>query len=115
MKKTFTVLTLAALMTSVAPVFAASLLGTDYNAKAQYYMTQMDTDKDGKISKAEHEAYADKMFAAADTNNDGYVSMDELVAAKKKEAKDESAGSGMSSKMDSMKKDWSSMKNDMTK
>jgi Ca2+-binding EF-hand superfamily protein len=113
MKKTLTVMTLTALMCSAAPAFAISLTGTDYNAKAQYYMTQIDTDKDGKISKAEHEAYADKMFTAADANGDGYVTMDELVAAKKKEAKDESSATGMTSKMNTAKKDFSSMKNDL--
>jgi hypothetical protein len=113
MKKTLSALTLAALMCSAMPAFAISLTGTDYNAKAQYYMTQMDTDKDGKISKAEHEAYFDKLFTAADTNKDGFVSMDELVAAKKQQAKDESAGTGMTSKMNNAKKDFSSMKTDL--
>jgi Ca2+-binding EF-hand superfamily protein len=41
---------------------------------------QMDTDKDGKITKAEFTAAEDKMFQKLDTNGDGVITPDELAA-----------------------------------
>lgn len=47
---------------------------------------QIDTDKDGKLSKAEMEAHRAARFAASDTNKDGKLSVDELTAAHGKRA-----------------------------
>jgi uncharacterized low-complexity protein len=44
-------------------------------------MDKMDTNKDGMVSKAEHQAHADAKFAAADANKDGNVSKDEMAKA----------------------------------
>lgn len=41
----------------------------------------MDTDKDGKVSAAEHAASAQKMFAMLNTNQDGTLSAAEFDAA----------------------------------
>ncbi len=47
------------------------------------FMKRMDTDNDGKISKAEALAAAAARFDAADTNKDGFLTPDELKAARK--------------------------------
>lgn len=44
-------------------------------------MDKVDTNKDGMMSKAEHQAHADAKFAAADANKDGNVSKDEMAKA----------------------------------
>jgi uncharacterized low-complexity protein len=44
-------------------------------------MAQIDTNKDGVITKAEHAAHANGMFAAMDKNKDGKVSADEMKAS----------------------------------
>ena len=41
----------------------------------------MDTDRDGRVSAAEHAASVKKMFAAIDANRDGKVSAAEMDAA----------------------------------
>jgi uncharacterized low-complexity protein len=46
-------------------------------------VAKMDTDKDGKASKAEFMAAHEKMFNDADTNKDGMLSDDEIKAAHK--------------------------------
>lgn len=55
----------------------------DMKAKAKF--AEMDANKDGMISKSEHDAAGTKMFKEADGNNDGMVSLDEMKAEKKKE------------------------------
>lgn len=42
------------------------------------FFQMVDTDKDGKISKAEAAAASDKLFARMDTNKDGVISIDDL-------------------------------------
>jgi Ca2+-binding EF-hand superfamily protein len=42
---------------------------------------RMDTDKDGKITKAEFTVAEDKMFQKLDTNGDGVITADEMQAA----------------------------------
>ena len=44
---------------------------------------RMDTDNDGKISRAEALAAAEAMFARADANKDGFVTPDELRGLRK--------------------------------
>jgi hypothetical protein len=42
------------------------------------FMERMDTNGDGKISKAEWKAHYDEMFAQADKNKNGYIDSDEM-------------------------------------
>lgn len=42
----------------------------------------MDTDKDGKISKQEWQDFHDKRFAEMDADKDGFVTADEMKAAR---------------------------------
>lgn len=73
-----------------APAFAAT--GTAHSGKMHHHMEEkidemfkkMDTNGDGKVSKAEFDAHKDAMFADADTNKDGMLSEEELRAHKKK-------------------------------
>ncbi|GAB3353674.1 HvfA family oxazolone/thioamide-modified RiPP metallophore [Lysobacter tyrosinilyticus] len=46
-------------------------------------LAMMDTDKDGKVSRAECAAHHDAMFTKADTNKDGYVTPVEADAMMK--------------------------------
>lgn len=71
---------------------------------AEHFMQKIDTDKDGKVSKAEWNAKGDAMFNESDTNKDGFITREEAQAfhakrmekwkAKKAEwkAKQEAAG-----------------------
>jgi uncharacterized low-complexity protein len=43
----------------------------------------MDSDKDGKITKAEFDTHKDAMFRKMDANGDGSISKDEMQAAMK--------------------------------
>jgi hypothetical protein len=43
-------------------------------------LKQVDTDGDGRVSQAEHDAMAAKRFGRFDTNGDGNVTRDEFVA-----------------------------------
>lgn len=43
-------------------------------------LKRADTDGDGKISRAEYLAQADKRFARIDANGDGQITKDELAA-----------------------------------
>ncbi len=45
-----------------------------------FLFEQMDADKDGKISKAEFEAFRNGQFKAADKNGDGVIGKDEFAA-----------------------------------
>lgn len=86
MKKTIAMMALA--MMIATPAFADHTpehRAEKAKAKADYYFNQIDTDKDGKVSKSEHEAFGEKMFSDADTNKDGSISKDEMIAAKKAE------------------------------
>lgn len=71
------------------PAFAKedSAMHTDEMAKmkTEMAMKKMDTNGDGMISKAEHDSFGNKMFTDADSNKDGSLSSDEVMAAKKKE------------------------------
>lgn len=48
----------------------------------------IDTNADGQISRAEHEAGSEKMFTKMDTNDDGVLSKDECEAGHKAMKKD---------------------------
>ncbi|SOD95974.1 EF-hand domain-containing protein [Caenispirillum bisanense] len=49
--------------------------------RMQQRMMQLDTDKDGAVSKAEFQAMHDQRFTALDADKDGTVSQDEFVNA----------------------------------
>ena len=52
------------------------------NGGAEAKFKAMDTDGDGRVSRAEHAAGARAMFEAMDTNHDGVVTADEMTAYK---------------------------------
>ncbi|MFZ5609285.1 MAG: EF-hand domain-containing protein [Pseudomonadota bacterium] len=51
--------------------------------RMQDRMAEVDTNKDGVISKAEHKAYVDKKFAEMDKNGDGKLTREEMRAGMK--------------------------------
>lgn len=73
------VLAALALSLLAAPAFA------EHDGKAHRgpdkFFEKVDTDKDGKISRAEFAAKGDEMFKEADTNNDGFITKEEGKAA----------------------------------
>ena len=86
MKKVF-------MMTAAAMVMAVPAMAGDWSEekieeKAQMYMQEIDTNSDGMISQAEHQAFANGMFEDADSNDDGSISSDEFMAFKKEEMKE---------------------------
>lgn len=56
----------------------------------------MDTNGDGKVSRAEHAASAKKMFTDADTNHNGQVTLAEMEACHAKMKADKPMKDGMS-------------------
>lgn len=58
-------------------------------------MSEVDSNNDSKISKAEFDSYKDKKFEAADSNKDGSLSSGEFDAmtAKHKDMKDKTSSS----------------------
>lgn len=54
--------------------------GEMHEAKMPPMFSQMDTDKDGRISVKESQDGAARMFKEADTNNDGFISKEEMQA-----------------------------------
>lgn len=80
----------AALVLSVAPVCAQEKVKSDAEkaqgtakkgARARF--EEMDTNKDGKISKEEWKR-RERAFSRIDTNRDGFVTREEMKAARKK-------------------------------
>jgi hypothetical protein len=69
-------------------------------AKMDKKFQEIDTDKDGKISKAEHQAESDRMFIEKDTNKDGFVDKAEVEAhwAAKKAKWEDRKGSAIAPK-----------------
>jgi len=49
-------------------------------ARAAHRLEQIDTDKDGNISRAEHDAHQQERFTEIDQNGDGALTRDEFVA-----------------------------------
>lgn len=82
--KTFT-LSIAVASLALAAVAAPALAkpgGGDRSAMMAERMAEMDTNKDGKISKAEAEAVRLKSFNAMDADRNGVVSTAEMKAAR---------------------------------
>lgn len=48
---------------------------------AGHFIEKVDSDKDGKVSRAEFQAKGDAMFKEADSNNDGFITKDEAEAS----------------------------------
>lgn len=67
-----------ALALCATPAFAG---GGDHHGKGDHFKL-MDADGDGRISRAEHQAGARKMFTQCDANHDGMVTAAEMDAAK---------------------------------
>lgn len=86
MKKTM-LMAAAALCLSMPAMANDANMTKDEKAemKADHYFSQIDSDKNGMISKAEHEAFGEEMFTEADSDKNGTISPDELKSAKKKE------------------------------
>lgn len=84
MKKT-TMALAAMMMCTAMPAMANHDMEKKLEWKTTYYMNQIDTNKDGSISKAEHESFGSKMFTDADDNGNGMISKSELMAEKKSE------------------------------
>lgn len=70
------------LAVSAAPAFANT---KDMEGKAQHWFQKMDTDGNGSISKAEHDAFGNQMFTKADANKDNMISMQEFTEHKRME------------------------------
>ena len=66
-----------------ACALASSLAMAMSHTKDEKEFAMMDTDKDGKVSAAEHAAGAKAMFEKMDANKDGKVTADEMTAAHK--------------------------------
>lgn len=66
-------------------------------------LKKMDTNKDGKVSMAENEAYAKMMFGMMDSNRDGSVTMAEMDAGHAKMMKDHKMMKGDAMMKDGMK------------
>lgn len=80
--KKILMLTALGVMCVTAPAFANK---EHMEKKADFYLGKMDTDKDGSVSKAEHEEFADTMFKQADTNTDDKLSRQEIIDQKSRE------------------------------
>ena len=55
--------------------------GGDKDGRHKAMMAKVDTDKDGKISRAEFQARGEQMFKEADANGDGFITPEEGKAA----------------------------------
>jgi hypothetical protein len=58
--------------------------GENHALNCDRFIAQLDTDRDGRISKAEWQAQGllDNVFTTMDTNKDGYLSKDEFAVNK---------------------------------
>lgn len=81
----------------ILAIGAASVLTTANAAEARggreapASFAELDTNKDGQVTKDEMRAQAKARFDSADTNNDGSLSKDEMIA-RAKEGRAEKAG-----------------------
>lgn len=88
MKKTLTALTIVTLTTTLAASAALAdrgmgmggMRGEGHGMMAEFDFAAIDTDKDGKITQAEIDAWRAADIKAADTDGDGFLSADELTA-----------------------------------
>lgn len=88
MKKTLLILTLCA-MGAASQAYAAELVDdAQIGLLVDKRLKAIDTDTDGKVSQKEFIAASEKKFTDGDTSHDGFLSKDELLAMKMKEARD---------------------------
>lgn len=73
---------------AAAVALSASAFAGDMSSAEKF--KKMDTNGDGKLSAAEHEAGARDMFMKMDTNKDGSVTAAEMDASHKRMMKDHS-------------------------
>lgn len=62
--------------------------GHDDGRMTAHYFGKMDKDGDGYVTKREHAAFAEKKFERADLNDDGKLTLQEVVDAKHHEKKE---------------------------
>jgi len=70
---------------SLALPFAAVANEKDMEKKTDSFFQKMDSDGNGTITKAESDAFGNKMFKEADANSDGKISKEEFREHKKQE------------------------------
>lgn len=70
----------------VAGGFALAALSSMSAGEAGTKLKQMDTDGDGRVSRAEHAAAALAAFGKLDTNSDGIVTAEERAAGQEKKS-----------------------------
>lgn len=85
----------ATVLLSAVALSGAAFAG---NMSSAEKIKQMDTNGDGRLSTAEHEAGARKMFMMMDSNKDGSVTAAEMDASHKMMMKDQSKMDGMKSR-----------------
>lgn len=83
MKKFLISAAIVSLISVPALANTADKSDAEIRAKVQERMKSIDTNSDGFISKAEHDAASARMFSETDTDKDGQISLDEMVAKKK--------------------------------
>lgn len=76
-------ITAAAALALIAGAGAALARGDGprHGPRTEHFFDRFDTDKDGKVTKAEFDAVHAAKFSAADTNSDQALSEDEFVEA----------------------------------
>lgn len=80
MKKFLTIAAVFAVLGAVPALANDNMTTEQKDAKATAAIAKADTDKDGKLSKAEWATKSDQAFAEADTNSDGFVTKEEKLA-----------------------------------
>lgn len=84
---------IAAAIAALVPLSSTALADdTDKMAKSGASFDALDTNRDGRISRAEASADSKLSFAQADTNGDGYLDNMEYSNARKMDSGDESSG-----------------------
>lgn len=79
--KTAIALVLAATVFAAGPALADKHGGPGHKGdRGARYLEKMDTDKDGKISRAEAVKAAEDRFDAGDADKDGFITADEMKA-----------------------------------
>ena len=80
LKRTLTLFALSAVFVGEVSTFAEAEGLDGPSPKPMFNFEQIDSDKDGKITTEEFDAFRAAEFAKADINGDGMVSADELAA-----------------------------------
>lgn len=86
--KTLLAMTAALTIGAAMPAFAGDMDKPDMQKKAQMWFEKMDSNKDGSVSKSEHDAFGQKMFTEADKDSNGSLSLQEVTEKKMEEKHD---------------------------